>query len=139
MEVDQRIRIAQNKIVARFTEMDDPLFTYELLLDSARRFRPLNEDDRRDEYKVRGCQSQAWLKLSCEGGAFHMEADSDTLVVKGIIALLAEAFEGRQCSDVAQAPVSFLQEARVMDTFDASRRSGIEKIVERIQAFARVC
>jgi len=133
---EKDIREAQQRMVVRFTEMDDPLFTYELLIDAGRRLERLLEAEKTDWRKVKGCQSQAWLKLSAPGGAFRMEADSDTLVVCGILEMLTEAFNGASCAAVAAAPVDFLQEAGVMDTFDATRRAGISRIIEDIRAFA---
>ena len=136
MCVEQQIDTIQQNIVSRFTEMDDPLFTYEMLLDTARRYPSLPACYKIDEFKVEGCQRQAWLHLTCENDRFMLMGESDTLVVRGIIALLAEAFNGQRCEDVALAPVDYLQKAGVMDTFDATRRSGIGKIVETIQVFA---
>ena len=113
--------------------MDDPLFTNELHIEAGRLLERHIEAQKTDGRKVKGCQSQAWLKLSAPGGAFRMEADSDTLVVCGILEMLTEAFNG---AAVAAAPVDFLQEAGVIDTFDATRRAGISSIIEDIGAFA---
>ena len=138
MDIQQQLQERQSKIVARFTEMDDPLFAYELLLDTARRGCDLPACYKVDQFKVKGCQSQAWLWLSEEeDGTLHIVGDSDTLVVQGIISLLAESFNGLPCSLVAIAPTSFLQEAGVMSTFDTARRNGIGKIIETIKSFAR--
>lgn len=137
MNVEQQIRKTQKAIVSRFTEMDDPLFTYELLLDTARQLPELPACYRTNEFKVEGCQSQAWLFLAVEEGCLFIQGDSDTLVVRGIISLLAEAFNGRPCASVAQASTTFLEEAGVMDTFDSARRSGIAQIIETIQKYAR--
>ena len=137
MSAEQQIRAIQQDIVARFTEIDDPLFTYELLLDTSRRYPGLPACCKTDSNKVEGCQSQAWLSLRCDKGLLFFEGDSDTLVVRGIISLLAESFNGQPCEAVATAAVDFLQQAGVTDTFDATRRSGIAHIVEAIQVFAR--
>lgn len=138
MDIQQLLQERQRQIVARFTEIDDPLFTYELLLDTARQSRELPACYRVDEFKVEGCQSQAWLWLSREDNkGIQIVGDSDTLVVRGIIALLAESFNGLPCSIVANAPTSFLQDAGVMDTFDTARRNGIGKIIETIRDFAK--
>lgn len=130
----------QERIVGEFAELDDPLFQYQLLLDYACRLPGIPEGERAEELKVKGCQSQAWLDLSRdEQECFHMDADSDTLVVRGVLQLLALSFNGQRCAEVAEAPVDFLEQTGATATFDASRRSGIAAIVRTIREFAHSC
>nr|WP_277927027.1 SufE family protein [Adlercreutzia sp. JBNU-10] len=116
--------------------LDDPLYAYELLLDVARRSPPLPDSERTVARRVRGCQSNAWLKLEAREGVFFLEGDSDTLVIRGILALVAEVLNGAPCALVAETPLDFLQEAGVTDTFDAARRTGLAAVAETIRSFA---
>lgn len=129
--IDQRIRY----ITEEFGSIDDALYRYELLLAYSSQLPRLPEAEKTNDKKVSGCQSNAWLKLSNPDGLFHMEADCDTLIVRGILQVLSFVFEGQTCLTVSQTPMNFLERAGLLETFDSTRRSGISAIIAKIKDY----
>lgn len=130
------INEAQDAVVEEFRSLDDPLSEYELLLEYAATLPKLDEAHMVDENLVRGCQSSVWLVLGCEGGRLSVAADSDTLIIRGILHLLEKILGGQKLEDVASAQLYFLDAADLMATFNDTRRKGIGTAIKNIQAYA---
>ncbi len=126
----------QNEIVEDFTSIGDPLSQYELLLQVAASLPTLDDALKIDENLVKGCQSQVWLILGAEDGRLSMVADSDTLIVRGILSLLITVLDGQPFEDVAASDIRFIGEADLMLTFNDERRKGIGTIIGNIKRFA---
>lgn len=127
----------QNEIIAEFSNLDDPFAEHELLLNLSAQFKRLEDSQKAAATLVQGCQSQVWLLLDAQNEALLIEADSDTLIIRGILSLIKRTFHGQKCADVASCDVYFLKEAELTATFEKSRREGIEKILEEIREFAK--
>lgn len=127
----------QEDIVFDFLSIGDPLSQYEYLIEFATALPALDEACKVDENLVKGCQSRAWLVMENVAGRLSVKADSDTLIVRGILELLVELLDGRPLSEVAEADIYFPEKAQLMTTFNASRRQGIGSIVATIKRFAR--
>ena len=126
----------QDDIVADFLSIDDPLSQYEYLLEFAAALPALDEAPKTDENLVEGCQSQVWLVLEDRGGRLGLQADSDTLIVRGVLQLLVQVVDGQPLEDVAQATIDFPARADLMATFNDARRKGVGSIIATIKAFA---
>lgn len=124
----------QNKIIADFEEIGDPFDQYAYLIELSCTLSPLAAEEKTDEKKVEGCQSNVWLKIyQDEEGKFQFETDSDTLIIKGVLYLLQKCFCGQMPSDVANANLTFLKETSIMDTFETSRRQGIGNVIKKLK------
>ena len=132
----EQIDEIQQRIIRQFTELDDPLDEYELLLRMSAAYKGLPKGQQHDSLLVQGCQSRVWLHCFTEQERFFFSAESDTLIVRGILSLLETVLCNQPCSQVAQAKLFFLQDAGVMATFNASRRQGISAVVKKMQQFA---
>ena len=126
----------QDDIVADFLSIDDPLSQYEYLLEFAAALPALDEAQKTDENLVEGCQAQVWLVLEDRGGRLGLQADSDTLIVRGVLQLLVQVVDGQPLEDVAQATIDFPARADLMATFNDARRKGVGSIIATIKAFA---
>ncbi|MBQ3300936.1 MAG: SufE family protein [Eggerthellaceae bacterium] len=133
----QSINDIQDAIVAEFKSIDDPLFQYEYLLEYSGALNRLDDEMKRDEDLVEGCQSRVWLRLRVEDETFFMDADSDTLIVCGVLALIERVVNGQPVGEVAKADLYFLNDSDLMFTFDDTRRKGIGSVVAAIKEFAR--
>lgn len=127
----------QNEIIVEFSSLNDPFAEYELLLSLSAQFKRLEDSQKAAATLVQGCQSQVWLLLDAQNEALLIEADSDTLIIRGILSLIKRALQGQKCTDVASCDIYFLKEAELTATFEKSRQEGIEKILEEIREFAR--
>ena len=126
----------QAKIAQDFQGLGDGFEQYAYLIELSVALPPLPEEKKTDDRLVKGCQSHVWLDLRVEDGALSFDADSDTLILKGVLYLLREIFNGEPPGAVAAAKVRFLEQTEIMATFDADRQKGIGYIIQQIQRFA---
>ena len=131
-----RIDELQEKIVSDFREMGDGFEQYAYLIELSVRLPGLAEERKIEERLVKGCQSHVWLDMRAENGVFDFDADSDTLILKGVLFLLRDIFSGQPLDAVANARVWFFEKTEIMATFDADRQKGIGYIIRAMQSFA---
>ena len=94
----------QDEIIEEFTELDDWMDRYQLLIDMGSGMEPLAEEKKTEQNLIDGCQSRVWLHASkSDDGTLHFEADSDALIVKGIISLLIGILDGQTPQDILDA------------------------------------
>lgn len=123
---------------ALFDEWDD---RYSYLIDLGRKLPPFPKDFQTDAYKVRGCMSQVWMVPGHPAGApekFAFAADSDALIVKGLIAVLGILFSGQTPEAIGAIDVDQAFRTLGLDQhISPSRRNGLVSMVEKIKSYAR--
>ena len=119
----------QAGLVREFQELGDGFEQYAYLIELSVALPPLDEEHKTDDRLVKGCQSHVWLDMRAEEGTFSFEGDSDTLILKGVLYLLREIFNGQPLEAVAKARVWFFEQTEIMATFDADRQKGIGYII----------
>lgn len=134
MESPQAI---QERIVREIEEAGDPFNQFEYLLTKASQLDEMPEERKRPDVLVKDCQSQVWLYLHNEGGRPVIEADSDTLMIRGTIQILKEMFDGQAPEDVIACDVDYIQRTDLAYAFDSKRVAGQAAIVKRIKDFAQ--
>lgn len=88
---------------------------------------------RQDRYSYRGCQSRVWLHVTAENGICHLEADSDTLIIRGILALFRELLEDRPVPEVLEARFDLLGALNLSEHFSSARTAGVAGLLPEIQ------
>lgn len=126
----------QKQIIDDFHEMGDSFEQYAYLIELSCTLPPMDDSQKTPERMVDGCQSHVWLDIRHEDGFFQFDADSDTLIVKGVLYLLEELFNGQNPEDVAKAEITFLRETAIMDTFESDRQKGIGYVLKTLQTKA---
>ena len=126
----------QEQIVSDFQEMGDGFEQYAYLIELSVNLPAMAEEKKTGDRLVKGCQSHVWLDMRARDGIFSFEADSDTLILKGVLYLLRDIFNGQPLSEVAEARVWFFEQTEIMATFDADRQKGIGYIIRELQNFA---
>lgn len=134
MESPQAI---QERIVREIEEAGDPFNQFEYLLMKASLLEEMPEERKRPEVLVKDCQSQVWLYLHDANGRPIIEADSDTLMIRGTIQILKEMFDGQTPESVISCDVNYIARTDLAYAFDSKRVAGQAAIVKRIQDFAR--
>lgn len=118
-----------------FSDWED---RYRYLIDLGRELPFLDEELRRDEFLVRGCTSRVWLIPKIEGDILTFQADSDAHIVRGLVALLMSAYNGKSLSEIrALDIVQIFSEIGLDQHLSPNRRSGFYAMVERIKALAQ--
>lgn len=126
----------QQTIIDDFSEIGDSFDQYAYLIELACSLPPLAEEKKTPDRLVEGCQSQVWLDIRCENGMFFFSSDSNTLIVKGVLYLLEQMFNGQRCNDVAAAQIVFLQETSIMYTFESDRQKGLQYVIRELKRAA---
>lgn len=131
-DLDER----QRSIVDEFAMLDDWMLRYQHLIEHGRGLPPISEAERTDDALVRGCQSRVWVTTRAEGNRFHLAADSDAQIVRGLASLLVRALDGLPPREVAEADLWFVREAGLSEHLSPNRANGLDAMIRRIQADA---
>ena len=110
-------------IVDEFALFDDWMGKYEHLIEMGRSLPLIDEAYKTNEYLVRGCQAQVWLKAEAEGELIRLTADSDALITKGLIAILLCILDRQPANAVVGADFSFLDEIGMKDHLSPTRKN----------------
>ena len=116
---------------------DDEFTKYSFLVELSAYVSPHQEDLMRDEYLQRGCQSKVWLRCEEDGGVLRVRATSDTLIIRGVLYVLQELYNGVPIQEVAQSDLDVLAELGIAEHFSDTRQSGIRSIVRAVVSFCR--
>ncbi|MDY6845719.1 MAG: SufE family protein [Chloroflexota bacterium] len=133
------IQEIQNSIVEDFSFLPEWDDRYAYLIELGQKIDPLPEQYRTEDNIVRGCQSTVWLYSECRGDKVYFKADSDSLIVKGLAALLMRVFSGQNAEQVSQADLTFFEETGLNKHLSSQRTNGLMAMIEKIQSFAFKC
>lgn len=123
-------------IVEEFEACSDWEARYQHLIELGRALPALSADEQTDDAKVRGCSSSVWLHAELRDGLVHYRADSDALLVKGLVAILLRAYSGQKPADIVRTPPAFIEELGLEQHLSATRANGLGAMVTQIKAYA---
>lgn len=126
----------QDEIVDDFAGLDDWMDKYQLLIDLGNELPVLSEKYKTEQNLIDGCQSRVWLNCEYTDGNLNFEADSDALIVKGIIALLIRAVSGHTPAEIRDTQLYFIDEIGLKDHLSPTRSNGLLAMVKQIKAYA---
>ena len=122
-----------------FSWLEDWEARYAHLIDLGKANPPLGEGERTEETRVRGCASQVWMVTHVENERLVLRAESDAIIVSGLIALLTQLFSGEPPEDILKFDAkAFLDEIGVAGALTAQRSNGLASMLARVQADARL-
>jgi cysteine desulfuration protein SufE len=133
------IQDLQAEIVEDFSFLPQWEERYAYLIELGQTMAPMPEDLKTEANIVRGCQSTVWLHKTCQDGVMIIQADSDSLIVKGLAALLIRVFSGQVAKDVLDAELTFFEETGLDKHLSSQRANGLMAMIEAIKAFAAHC
>ena len=109
---------------------------YKELILLGKRLPTLSDDYKVDKYLVKGCQSQVWLYPEIKDGIVHFQADSDALIVKGIVGLLVKIYSEETPQTILETGADFLKETGIIDHLSMNRTNGLASIVKNMKLYA---
>ena len=127
---------AVEQIIDRFNKYSDWEDRYRELIKTGKSLTDLDESQKIDKFKVRGCQSQVWLVPELKDGKVLFKADSDAVLVKGIVALLVEAYSGLTPEEITAQDTGFLKEIGITEHLSMNRTNGLANMVKQIKMYA---
>ena len=131
------IKDARQSIVDEFSLFDSWIDRYEYIVELGRNLEGLPEDCHTEQYRVKGCQSQVWFRAHDDGGRIYFEADSDAMIVRGLIALLLRVYSGRTPPEILATPPDFFDTIELGSHLSGNRANGLAAMVNHIQGYAR--
>ena len=135
----ESIEDIQKDIIEDFSFLPEWDERYAYLIELGQKMAPLPEQYRTEENIVRGCQSTVWLHSDCQGDRVYFKADSDSLIVKGLAALLIRVFSGQPAEQVLNADLVFFEETGLSKHLSSQRTNGLMAMIEEIKTVALKC
>ena len=127
----------QDEVIAEFSDFDDWMDKYQLLIDLGNDLESLDEKYKNEQNIIDGCQSRVWIQCDHhEDGKLYFTADSDALIVKGIIALLIRVISGHTPQEILDADLYFIERIGLREHLSPTRSNGLLAMVKRIKAYA---
>ena len=130
------IEEVQQQIIADFSVYDDWMDKYTYLIELGNELAPIDPAYKIDQNLIRGCQSRVWLQQRMEGDHLFFDAESDALIVKGLVALLMKVFSGRTPQEILDAEPYFIDEIGLRQHLSPTRSNGLMAMVKQIKLYA---
>ena len=132
------INEAQDEVIEDFNDFTDWMDKYQMLIDLGSELDALDEQHKNDSNLIDGCQSRVWIQCDVKEGRLFFTADSDALIVKGIIALLIQVLSGHTAKEILDADLYFIDRIGLREHLSPTRSNGLLAMVKRIKAYALV-
>ena len=126
----------QDEVVEEFSDFDDWMDKYQMLIDLGNDLETLDDKYKTEQNLIDGCQSRAWVQCDYADGKLVFTADSDALIVKGIIALLIQVLSGHTPKEILDADLYFIDKIGLRDHLSPTRSNGLLAMVKQIKAYA---
>lgn len=136
MSDQQTIEETEREIVEDFSLFDSWDDKYEYIIDLGKKLPPLEDKYKVDENKVRGCQSTVWLAANFKEGKVFYEADSDAVIVKGLISMLIRVLSGHEPDAIINAKLDFINQIGMTSHLAQTRSNGLLAMVKQMKNYA---
>jgi cysteine desulfuration protein SufE len=132
------IAAIEDEIVEEFSLFDNWEDKYEYLIDMGKKLPKLDDAHKKDENKIRGCQSTVWMVSEYKDGRIYYKADSDAMIVKGLISMLIRVFSGQKPSDIVAADMKFIDTIGMSTHLAQTRSNGLRSMIKQMKLDAVV-
>ena len=126
----------QDEIIEEFSGFDDWMDKYQLLIDLGNEQEPLEEKYKTEQNLIDGCQSRVWLQADYPDGRIRLQAESDALIVKGIVALLIRVLSDHTPQEILDADLYFIEEIGLKEHLSPTRSNGLVAMVKQMRSYA---
>ena len=130
------INEAQDEVIEEFSDFTDWMDKYQLLIDLGNELEPLDNKYKTESNLIDGCQSRVWLQADYVDGKIIFTAESDALIVKGIIALLIRVLSGHTPQEILAADLYFIDKIGLKEHLSPTRSNGLLAMVKQIRMYA---
>ena len=126
----------QEEVIEEFSDFDDWMDKYQLLIDLGNEQAPLDPRYKTEQNLIDGCQSRVWLQADWEDGKVVFQAESDALIVKGIVALLIQVLSGHTPDEILAADLHFIDAIGLREHLSPTRSNGLLAMVKQMRMYA---
>ncbi len=134
--LEMTINELQDEVIEEFSDFTDWMDKYQLLIDLGNEQKPLDEKYKTESNLIDGCQSRVWLQADYSDGKISFSAESDALIVKGIIALLIRVLSGHTPQEILDADLYFIDRIGLKEHLSPTRSNGLLAMVKQIRMYA---
>jgi cysteine desulfuration protein SufE len=132
----ETINEIQDEIIDEFASLDDWMDKYQMLIDLGNEQEALDEQYKVESNLIDGCQSRVWLQADYVDGVIHFTAESDALIVKGIVALLIRVLSGHTSQEILDADLYFIDQIGLKEHLSPTRSNGLLAMVKQMRMYA---
>jgi len=136
MEITQTIQETEEEIVDEFSLFDNWEDKYEYIIDLGKKLQPLEARFKVDENKIKGCQSQVWLIADEVDGRIFFKADSDAVIVRGLVSMLIRVLSGHTPDEILNAKLDFINKIGMTTHLAQTRSNGLLSMVKQMKNYA---
>lgn len=130
------IKEIEEEIISEFSLFDDPMERYEYIIEIGKKMPVLAEQYKTEENVVKGCQSTVWLHAYTKEGKIFFEADSNTVITKGIIGLLVRVLSGHNADEIINAELNFIDAIGLRSHLSSQRSNGLNAMIKQMKLYA---
>ena len=130
------INEAQDEVIEEFAGFTDWMDKYQMLIDLGSELEPLDSRYKTEQNLIDGCQSRVWLNAEYSDGKIHFAADSDAIIVKGIISMLVRVLSDQTPADILDANLYFIDSIGLTEHLSPTRSNGLLAMVKQIRMYA---
>lgn len=132
------INETQDEIIEEFELFDDWADKYEYIIDLGKKLKGLPEEQKTEENIIKGCQSRVWLNARQENKNLIFEADSEAIIVKGLVNMLIRVLSGHTPKEIAEADLYFMDKIGMSSHLAQTRSNGLASMVKQMKNYAIV-
>lgn len=126
----------QNEVIAEFSDIDDWMDRYQYIIDLGNEQEPLDERYKTEQNLIEGCQSRVWLQADQVDGKVVFKAESDALIVKGIISLLIKVVSGHTPDEILNSDLYFIDKIGLKEHLSPTRSNGLLSMIKQMKLYA---
>ena len=126
----------QNELIEDFELFDDWEEKYEYIIDLGKKLAPMSDEFKTDENIIKGCQSVVWLRAFMKDGLLYFEADSQAIIVKGLVSMLLKVLSGHTPSEITNADLYFIEKVGLASHLAQTRSNGLASMVKQMKMYS---
>lgn len=126
----------QDEVIEEFSDFDDWMDKYQLLIDLGNEQQPLDEKYKNEQNLIDGCQSRVWLQCDIQDGRLQFQAESDALIVKGIVTLLIKVLTNHTPDEILNADLYFIEQIGLKEHLSPTRSNGLLAMIKQMHMYA---
>ncbi|ADQ16594.1 SufE family protein [Leadbetterella byssophila] len=131
-----KINEIQDELIETFALFDDWEEKYEYIIDLGKKLPPMDDAHKTEDNIIKGCQSIVWLSAKYEGGKVYFEADSQAIIVKGLVSMLLKVLSGHTPQEILDADLYFINETGLSSHLAQTRSNGLAAMVKQMKTYA---
>jgi cysteine desulfuration protein SufE len=138
MEPTKNIKEIEQELIDDFAMFETWEEKYEYLIDLGKKLSPLNDVFKKEEYKIKGCQSSVWIHSFEKDGLIFFEGDSDAVIVKGLVSMMIMVFSGQKPGTIVGSDLEFLNTIGLSSHLAQTRSNGLRSMIKQMKLEASV-